>query len=76
MDTIWNAALQKLAARENTTPEAICESIQTAIDAGFGNPDPEIQAAWKQIPFGGGHPTPEDVFTYCLLRTMLNGDFC
>ena len=45
--------------------------MQIAIDAGFNNPDPQVQAMWDNIKYPGEKPTPEDVIPYL---TKLAGD--
>jgi len=40
------------------------EATEQLIDAGFDNPDPEVQKRWKQIPYKGERPTPEDLIPY------------
>ena len=59
---------KEIALKEGTTVEAVYQNIQEAIDVGFDNPDPAVQAAWSQIPFSGSRPTPEEVISYCALR--------
>ncbi|MDD3250950.1 MAG: sporulation initiation factor Spo0A C-terminal domain-containing protein [Lachnospiraceae bacterium] len=59
---------KEIARKEGTTVEAVYQNIQEAIDAGFDNPDPAVQAAWSQIPFSGSRPTPEEVISYYALR--------
>lgn len=56
--------LEAVAKQHNTTVEEVYKEMQIAIDAGFDNPDPEVQKMWKQIPFKGDRPTPEDVIPY------------
>lgn len=58
--------LEEIAEQEGSTAEEIQCSIQEAIDAGFNNPDPEVQAAWSRVPFSGECPTLEDLIAYCL----------
>lgn len=58
--------LEEIAAQEGTTPEDIRFHMQEAVDAGFGNPDPEVQAAWSKVPFSGERPMIEDLIAYCM----------
>ena len=60
--------LRQIARQEGKTTAQVYRDMQVAIDAGFDNPDPKVQATWKDIPFKGDRPTPEDVITYCALR--------
>lgn len=57
--------LKKIAEKEGISVEEVYREMQTAIDAGFSNPDPAIQAAWRNIPLPCGKPRPEDVIAYC-----------
>lgn len=56
--------LEQVAKKNHATIEEVYKEMQIAIDAGFDNPDPEVQKMWKQIPFKGDRPTPEDVIPY------------
>lgn len=56
--------LEEVAKQNNTTVEEVYREMQIAIDAGFDNPDPEVQKRWKQIPYKGERPTPEDLIPY------------
>ena len=62
--------LEEVAERQGTTAEELQHSIQEAIDTGFDNPDPEVQAAWSRVPFSGERPTLEDLIAYCLARMI------
>lgn len=53
--------LEQVAKKNHTTVEEVYKEMQIAIDAGFDNPDPEVQKMWKQFSFKGERPTPEDV---------------
>lgn len=59
---------QQIARQEGTTAEQVYKDIQEAINAGFENPDPHVQAVWKEISFKGPRPTPEEVISYMALR--------
>ena len=64
----YDDIFRQIAKEEKTTVEQVYKDMQEAIDAGFDNPDPEVRAVWKDIPFKGARPTPEDVISYCALR--------
>ena len=51
---------EKIAKKYNTTPEEVRREMQIAIDAGFDNPDPDVQEEWKKMTLKGDRPTPED----------------
>lgn len=57
----FQTILRKIARENGTTPEQVRRDMQAAIDAGFDNPDPAVQAAWRGIPYKGERPTAEDV---------------
>lgn len=59
-----NDIFEKVARKNNTTAAEVYSEIQKAIDAGFYNPDPMVQAAWKKMNFKGDKPTPEEVIAY------------
>ena len=40
---------EKIAEKYNTTPEEVRREMQIAIDAGFDDPDPAVQAEWKKV---------------------------
>ena len=54
---------EKIAKKYNTTPE-----MQIAIDAGFDNPDPDVQEEWKKMTLKGDRPTPEEVINYAVKK--------
>ena len=60
--------LQKLAQKEGKTPQQIKAEIRTALMEGLQNPDPGVQAYWKQIPCTGDIPTPEEVILHLSQR--------
>ena len=49
---------EKIAKKYNTTPEEVRREMQIAIDAGFDNPDPDVQEEWKKMTLKGDRPTP------------------
>ena len=55
---------EKIAEKYNTTPEEVRREMQIAIDAGFDDPDPAVQAEWKKVNLKGDRPTPEEVINY------------
>ena len=44
---------EKIAKKYNTTPEEVRREMQIAIDAGFDNPDPDVQEEWKKMTLKG-----------------------
>ena len=44
---------EKAAEKFHTTPEEVYAEIQRAIDAGYDNPDPKVQAEWRKVKIKG-----------------------
>ena len=63
-----NEIIEKVAEMNNTTPEEVYAEMQAAIDAGFCNPDPQVQKEWEKVFYRGDGPTPEDVILYAVGR--------
>lgn len=59
-------ALMIIAKKEGRSIKEIYNDMQTAIDMGYSNPDPGIQAAWKDIPLPSGKPKTEDIVAHCI----------
>lgn len=57
---IAEEAFKKLAEIEGVTVEYVRNEIMIAMQAAMNDPDPDIQAWWKQIPCEGEIPTPEE----------------
>ena len=49
---------EKVAKKFHTTPEEVYAEMQRAIDAGFDNPDPKVQAEWRKVRVKGDRQTP------------------
>ena len=61
-----NEIIEKVAEMNNTTAEEVYAEIQMAINAGFCNPDPQVQKEWEKVSYRGDSPTPEDVILYAM----------
>lgn len=59
-----NDIFEKVAMQHGVTRLEVYSEIQKAIDVGFSNPDPEVQAIWKEMNIKGERPTPEEVLAY------------
>lgn len=59
-----NDIFARVAKQQGVTREEVYEEIQKAIDVGFDNPDPLVQAEWKKMNLKGKRPTPEEVIAY------------
>lgn len=57
---------EKVAKKFHTTSEEVYAEMQRAIDAGFDNPDPKVQAEWRKVRVKGDRPTPEEVINYAV----------
>lgn len=62
-------ALQYTAEVFHSTPEAILNEIQAALDEAFATPDSDVQEAWSHIPYTGDRPDAREVLP--LLAAML-----
>ena len=68
-----NEIIEKVAEMNNTTAEEVYAEMQMAINAGFHNPDPQVQKGWEKVSYRGDGPTPEDVIRYAV-RRLLSGE--
>ena len=59
---------EEIAARNHTTVEEIRREIEVAIQVGFNNSDPKVQAQWAKIPRKGNIPTPDELITYVVRK--------
>ena len=49
-----NEIIEKVAEMNNTTAEEVYAEMQMAINAGFRNPDPQVQKEWEKVSYRGG----------------------
>lgn len=63
--------IEELARRERKTATEVRADMTEAMMAGWNNPDPKVQAVWKQIPCDGERPTPEELIVWAK-RQVLN----
>lgn len=59
-----NDIFAKVAKQHGVSKDEVYREIQKAIDAGFDNQDPAVQAEWKKMSIRGERPTPEEVIAY------------
>lgn len=57
-------SIEKIAAKEGTTPEMVRKHIQLAMLNGLISDDPKVRAEWAKIPRAGEVPTPEELIAY------------
>lgn len=58
-----NDIICKIAKQEGISEQEVIDEMQKAIDEGYSNPDPAIQAYWASMPFKG-KPTPQELIVY------------
>ena len=61
-----NEIIEKVAEMNNTTAEEVYAEIHMAINAGFCNPDPQVQKEWEKVSYREDGPTLEDVLRYAV----------
>ena len=54
----YSKAIKQIARQHGVSEEIVYNEMKEAIKAGYNNPDPAVQAYWKQIGCDG-EPTPE-----------------
>ena len=55
--------IRHIAKREGISEKEVLGEMQKAIDVGYHNPDPAVQAYWSSMPFGG-KPSPQELILY------------
>lgn len=63
--------LKKIAKMEKISVEDVYYKMQIAINTAYTNPDPAVQAAWKNISSPYGKPRPEDVIEHCIRQLKI-----
>ena len=56
--------IRAVAEQNGVSAETVRREIMEAIHAGMDNPNPEIQARWKLIPWRSGTPTAEEFLAW------------
>ena len=59
--------LQQLARQNGMTKDQVLREMEAAIEAGWNDPDPAVQATWKKLPFHGKPSVSE--FIHVLAKT-------
>ena len=57
-------AIEQVARRERKSVAEVRADMTEAMMAGWNDPDPKVQAMWKQIPCEGERPTPEELICW------------
>lgn len=65
-----HALIRRFAKRAGLSEQEVLAEMQLAIDAGYHDPDPAVQAQWAAMPFRG-KPTPEELILF-LSQKMLS----
>ena len=68
-----NNIIRHIAKQEGVSEQEVLDEMQKAIDAGYSNPDPAVQAYWASMPFKG-KPTPQELIV-CLAGKVQNESF-
>lgn len=63
MEQNFNDIIRQIALQEGISEQEVIDEMQKAIDIGFSNPDPAVQAYWAAMPFKG-KPTPQELMLY------------
>lgn len=58
-----NDIIRHIAKQEGVSEQEVLDEMQKAIDAGYSNPDPAVQAYWASMPFKC-KPTPQELIVY------------
>lgn len=58
-----NGVIRQIAKQEGVSEQQVLDEMQKAIDAGYSDPDPAVQAYWASMPFKG-KPTPQELIVY------------
>lgn len=67
-----NRYLKRVALEHGVSISEVKSEITIAIEMAMSNTDPKIQAQWRDIPYKGEKPTPEEVITY--LAAKINNE--
>ena len=60
-----SAVIRSIAQKNHCSKDEVRKEMETAIQAGYENPDPEIRAMWATSPFANRQPTPEEFLIFC-----------
>ena len=60
-----NAAIHAIAKKNSITENEVRAEMTLAIESGYNNPDPTVQAYWRSTPFSGRKPSPEEFLLWC-----------
>ena len=52
--------IRNIAASNGISEEEVRREMIEAMREGMANPDPEVQAKWKSVPWQNREPTPEE----------------
>ncbi len=58
-----NGIIRQIAKQEGVSEQEVLDEMQKAIDAGYNNPDPAVQAYWASTPFSG-QPSPQELIAF------------
>lgn len=61
-------AISRVAKNHNVSKAAVRNDMKAAIAEAMKNPDPKMQAIWKQIPCAGEAPEPEELIAWIMTQ--------
>ena len=59
------AAIRAIAAKNGITEDEVRKEMSIAIESGYNNPDPAVQAYWRSTPLHSRKPSPEEFLVWC-----------
>lgn len=66
-------SIEKIAAKEGTTPDMVRKHMQLAMLNGLISDDPKVKAEWAKIPRAGEIPTPEELIAFYAAQIAHDG---
>ncbi len=66
--------IKRVAKKYGTTPDEVRKEMSLAIQEGFNNPDPEVQAMWRKLFPDGKQPSPEKFIQVLAGEVKRRGD--
>ena len=70
-----NKTLIQIAATYGVSVTEVRRDIHEALDAGWNNPDPQVQEYWRNIPCKSDRPTMEEVIRFMANETKRHKKF-
>ncbi len=64
--------IKQIAMQNGVSVSEVKKDLQEALDSGWNNPDPKVQAFWRGIPTKHKKPTLEEVIAYITVKSNTN----